>query len=244
MTSKLRSLIEKFRGNYYFHGEEIDVDKAKEILRVARDRISDSLKERELLEVMAHTISGCVWIKAYDYISESHTYEFANLTLCKSFFCFADSCLLNCTEHVKGKSDIELINEFMERFQKSHTFSDVCEITDEHTVEQAIRYHHTNGKSGAKNCRYLESGFIGDKAVLFDVTKTPLFEKGQKPCWNTHTYLVGTAIEPTICCDSVYQMGKTLLDSGLAETLCPGAIWIHPDDSASCKLLEKDLLGG
>ena len=86
MTSKLRSLIEKFRGNYYFHGEEIDVDKAKEILRVARDRISDSLKERELLEVMAHTISGCVWIKASDYISESHTYEFANLTLCKSFF--------------------------------------------------------------------------------------------------------------------------------------------------------------
>ena len=52
--------------------------------------------------------------------------------------------------------------------------------------------------AAAKSSRYLEFGTIGNRSVLFTVIKTPLFAENEKPCWNTHTYLVGTATEETI----------------------------------------------
>lgn len=242
MTAKIRSMIERFTDKYFYREEEIDIEQAQRILEEARSKIKISMRERELLEVMAHTISGCVWIKNFDIVTEQHTYEFANLTLCEKFLCLDESCLNDCTSHVKGRTDFDLINDFMERCKKQHTFADICDETDQHAVENAVRYYHTSGRSGAKSSRYLESGIVGDKVILFNVVKTPLFREGEKPCWNTHTYIVGNATEVKICCDSVYLMGKDLVKSGKAEQICPGAIYIRPEfEEGECSLLASDL---
>ena len=245
MTAKIMSMIERFKDKYFYHEEEITVEKAQEVLTEARNRIKESMRERELLEVMAHTISGCVWIKAFDVITEEHTYEFANLKLCERFLCLDDACLSDCTLHVKNRTDFDLINSFIERCGYPHSFAELCEETDHHAVEQAVRYYHTNGKSGAPSSRYIEYGVIGKRTVLFNVTKTPLFKEGEKPCWNTHTFLVGTATEEDACCDSFYRMSKDFVSEGKAEIVCPGAVWIYPDAVVGeCSLLEKDMKDG
>lgn len=241
----IKSFIEKFKGSYFYQEEEISVKKAQEILNEARFRIGEAMRVRSLLEVMAHTITGAVWIKSFDILTEQHTYEFANRNLCENFFCFDAECLEDCTLHVKNRSDSDLINAFIEKTKSSHTFSDLCEETDIHAVDQAIRYYHTNGKDGAKSSRYLEFGTIGNRSVLFTVIKTPLFAENEKPCWNTHTYLVGTATEETMCCDIFYEKGKSLIQEGKATVICPGAVWIHPiTEHNVCTLLEKDLKEG
>ena len=242
---KIRSMIERFKGKYFYQEEEINLDQAREILDEARDRIKSSLRERELLEVMANTITGCVWIKSYDMITEEHAYEFANFSLCEKFLCLDNACLEDCTLHVRSKTDTDLINDFIERCHKPHSFIDICEDTDNHAVDQAIRYYHTNGKDGAKSSRYFEYGIIGDRTVLFNVVKTPLFREGEKPCWNTHTYLVGTSTEEGVGCDSFYALSKTMVAEGKATVICPGAIWIHPEaEIGTCALLEQDILEG
>ena len=244
MTTKIKSMIERFRGKLFYNSEEIDLHQAEDLLSEARQRIKNSMRERELLEVMAHTITGCVWIKSFDALVEEHTYEFANLRLCERFLCLEDVCLEDCTVHVRGRTDFDLINDFIERCGQSHTFSELCEETDHHAVEQAVRFYHTHGKSGSKTSRYLEYGIIGNRTALFNVTKTPLFKSGEKPCWNTHTYLVGTATEEDTCCDAFYKMSKDFVAEGKAELICPGAVWLYPNSEVGeCTLLEKDLKG-
>jgi hypothetical protein len=220
--------------------QEFEIDNVKKLVKEAKSKIEDSFRQRELLELMAHSMGGMVWIKKWDLIQETHVYEFANFMLCERFFCFNQECLTDCTTHVKGRTDLDLVSEFRERTRKQHTFGDLCFSTDIHATEQAINYHSSGGTRGALSCRYLEAGFIDGHAVLLDVTKTPLFEKDMRPCWNSHTYSVGNAMDASNCCDSVMKRGLQLIDKNQAKRLSAGVIWIYPS-AESCILLEQEL---
>lgn len=235
-----------FEKIYQKFGPKNPVLEREEILNVrklvadAKVKIQDSIKQKQLLELMAHSMGGMVWIKSWDQISEMHVYEFANFMLCERLFCFSASNVDDCTTQVKGKSDIDLVSKFKERTGKRHTFGDLCCSTDIHATEQAIIWHSSHGERGHTSCRYLEAGYIDGSAVLLDVTKTPLFLPGRKPCWNTHTYSVGNGMDVSNCCDSVMQRALDLIKLGQATRLASGIIWLYPE-SQSCALLDREL---
>lgn len=217
-----------------------EVELAKGFIREAKFKIQESLHQKDLLELMAHSIEGMVWIKKYNFDEQTHTYSFANYKLCEKLFGFEKNCLDDCTTHVNGKNDLDLVSEFIEKTGKRHTFPDLCYCTDIHAVEQAIIHYNSAGIRGMRSCRYLEAGLIGDDPVLLDVTKTPLFEKGKRPCWDTHTYCVGMGIDSSHVCDSLMDYAKTLIDKGQATRLSSGVIWLYPVGE-SCTLLQEEL---
>jgi len=223
--------------------EKEEILNVRALVHEAKNKINESIKQKNLLELMAHSMGGMVWIKRWDNILEVHTYEFANFMLCEKFFCFTETCLTDCTTHVKNKSDLDLVAEFRERTGKQHTFGDLCFSTDMHATEQAIIYQNSNGAQGARSCRYLEAGYIDGNPVLLDVVKTPLFAPGRKHCWSTHTYSVGNATDASNCCDSVMGRGLDLISLGQATRLSNGVIWIYPEGQ-SCAILDKELEDG
>lgn len=223
-----------------FPNAEYEWGKAKEIISEAKQVLVESNKQKYLLELMANTLGGMVWIKKYDFLQEVYTYEFANLALCRDFFCLSDECHVDCTTYVKGKTVIDLVNHYKEKTKKQHTYGDLCVSTDFHATEQAIIFHHSNGERGLPECRYFEAGYIDGRAVLLDVVKTPVFREGEAPCWNTHTYSVGIARDLGCSCDTMWKRVLNLIERGQAERLSAGVIWVFPDPE-ECHLIDEEL---
>ena len=217
-----------------------EIEMARNFIKEAKSKIQESLYQKDILELMAHSIGGMIWIKRWLREEEVHVFEFANYKLCEKLFGFEAKCLKDCTDHVMGRSDVDLVSDFREKTGKKHTFSDLCYCTDIHAVEQAIIYYNSNGERGMPSCRYLEAGFIGENPVLLDVVKTPLFEKDKKKCWNTHTYCVGLGSDASNICDTLMEYAKSLIDKGQAMKLSSGVIWLYPVGE-SCKLLQEEL---
>ena len=48
-------------------------DEAKKIIQEARDVLGESKRQKDLLELMANTVGGMVWIKKFDHIQETYT---------------------------------------------------------------------------------------------------------------------------------------------------------------------------
>ena len=161
--------------------DKFEIQNVRRLVSEAKKSIATSYKQKELLELMAHSMNGMVWIKRWGLIQEIHIYEFANYMLCERFFCFTPDCLTDCTAHVKDRTDIDLVSEYREKTGNQHTFGDLCYSTDVHATEQAIIFHNSGGARGSKSCRYFEAGYINGEPVLLDVIKTPLFEKNKKP---------------------------------------------------------------
>lgn len=223
-----------------FTNVEEEFNEAKEIIAEARAVLVDSTKQKYLLELMANTLGGMVWIKKYDFLQEVYTYEFANLALCRDFFCLSEECRIDCTTYVKGKTDLDLVNEYKEKTKKQHTFGDLCVSTDFHATEQAIIHYHSKGERGRKECRYFEAGYIDGQPVLLDVVKTPIFKEDEAVCWNTHTYSVGIARDLGCSCDTMWTRVLNLIEKGQAERLSAGVIWVYPEPE-ECHLIDEEL---
>ncbi len=221
---------------------EFEKVEAKKIVQEARTVLMESRKQKDLLELMANTVGGMVWIKKYDFIQEVFTYEFANLLMCRDFFCLSEECRVDCTTYVRGKTDVDLVNDYKEKTKKQHTFGDLCISTDFHATEQAIIHYHSKGEKGKRECRYFEAGYIDGRPMLLDVIKTPIFKENEPFCWNTLTYSVGIARNLGCSCDTMMARALSLIDAGQAERLSAGVIWVYPE-AESCHLLDAELLG-
>jgi hypothetical protein len=213
---------------------------AKRIVQEARDVLMAARKQKDLLELMANTLGGMVWIKKFDFLQELYTYEFANLLMCRDFFCLSEECRIDCTTYVRGKTDVDLVSEYREKTGKQHTFGDLCISTDFHATEQAIIHYHSKGERGKLECRYFEAGYIDGRAVLLDVIKTPVFKENSPVCWNTHTHSVGMGRDLGCSCDTMMARALSLIEKGQAERLSAGVIWVYPEPE-SCYLLDIEL---
>lgn len=87
-------------------------------------------------------------------------YTFLNTRHCNDFFHIS---LANVKDLI-GKTDVELIKEFIKRTGLENTFGEMCVATDTYTLEQN------------KPCRFWEMGYIGDAIFILDVTKKPLIK--------------------------------------------------------------------
>ena len=244
----LKSLFDVFKSNKCGIQEnakltQIEYEEVKKLVNEARHSIKKAKRQKELLELMAHTMGGMVWIKRWDPIQEIYLYEFANLMLCERFFCCDPKCYVDCTSFVYGKSDVELLNFYREETGKQHTYGDICYSTDIHATEQAIIHFNSGGKLGMASCRYIEAGLIDGNAVVLDVIKTPLFLEDTKPCWSTHTYSVGNATDASLCCDSVLKRAAYLVSKGQGEKLANGVYWIYPSPESGT-LVEEEVNDG
>lgn len=90
----------------------------------------------------------------------NHKYTFINTRHCNDFF---HTSLANVKELI-GKTDVELIKEFVQRTGLENTFGEMCVATDAYTLEQN------------KTCRFWEMGYIGKEIFILDVTKKPKIE--------------------------------------------------------------------
>lgn len=234
----LDKIFERFSNK---ENSESERKEAKKIVQEARNVLLEAKKQKDLLELMANTVGGMVWIKKFDHIQEIYTYEFANLALCRDFFCLSEECRIDCTTYVRGKTDMDMVNDYREKTGKQHTFGDLCVSTDFHATEQAVIHYHSQGARGLKECRYFEAGYIDGKAILLDVVKTPIFELNRPHCWDTHTNIVGIARNLGCSCDTMMVRALDLIERGQAERLSAGVIWVFPEPE-ECSLLDEELL--
>jgi len=87
-------------------------------------------------------------------------YTFLNSRHCNDFF---KSSLADVRDLI-GKTDLEIISDFTERTGTTHTFGEMCVITDRYTLKEN------------KTCRFWEIGYIGEHIFILDVTKAPLYK--------------------------------------------------------------------
>ncbi len=90
-----------------------------------------------------------------------HRYTFANTRHCNDFYRIS----LARVQTLIGKTDAELIPEFIQRTGLSNSFGDLCVSTDDYTAEHKA------------TCRFWEFGYVGKDILILDVTKQPLYDK-------------------------------------------------------------------
>lgn len=88
-------------------------------------------------------------------------YTFLNARHCNDFFHIS----LADVRSLIGKTDVELVTEFIVRTGLENTFGNMCVTTDEYTLKKNAP------------CRFWELGYIGNKIFILDITKQPLVNK-------------------------------------------------------------------
>lgn len=104
-------------------------------------------------------------------------------------------------DNIIGKNDIELINEYRNKGNR-HDFGELCISTDIHSKENGVI------------SKYIEAGYIDDSFVIFDITKTPLFDENGNYIGN-----IGFALDKSDKYSAVVNEIKFLLKNNKAEQL-------------------------
>jgi len=91
----------------------------------------------------------------------NHRYTFLNTRHCNDFYHIS----LADVRDMIGKTDAELIPDFIKRTGLENTFGTMCVTTDQYTLDKN------------EPCRFWELGYIGGKIFILDVTKQPLYSK-------------------------------------------------------------------
>lgn len=133
-------------------------------------------------------------------------YTFLNTRHCNDFFKIS----LTEVKDIIGKTDSEIIAEFVHRTGKTHTFGNICTGTDAYTLDKN------------KKCRFWEIGYIGGKVFILDVTKAPKVENGKV------VGTIGWAINNTQKECEVNSLLEVFIKSGEAMRLNPDS-----EDTAS-----------
>lgn len=166
---------------------------------IHKDFKYDALKrQNNIIKAMVSAAGGYVWYK-----DKKGRYLYCDPTWCDFFFGMKENC------DVIGMEDIELLDGFREKFKIRHSFGALCMNTDFHSRDQG------------KQCRYIECGYIGDRLIVLDVLKTPLFEDG------AYVGNVGFAWERASECEYIFKDIEKYLKTGKAERLSDGVYWIH-----------------
>jgi len=171
-----------------------------ENLTKAREVYKENKELRNLLEEIADLSHSLMWAKDLDCC-----YLYANKIHCTKFFGLPSEC----NQFVIGRSDIDLINDFMERTGKNHTFGTTCVNTDHHCLEQGVA------------CLYNEIGWVGEQLLVLSVRKSPRFNNNGKIIGT-----VGLGIDVTHKCEIVLLELENGMKSGDVEQLEPGVFWV------------------
>lgn len=97
-----------------------------------------------------------MWEKDLDF-----RYVFMNTRHCNDFFF---TSFIN-VKNLIGKTDGEIIA--MRLKSSNNSFGQICNLTDIYTIK------------AEHSCRFWEMGYIDDKIMILDVTKTPIFKNGK-----------------------------------------------------------------
>lgn len=154
-------------------------------------------KQNKIIKAMVAAAGGYVWYKDH-----KGRYLFCDPTWCHFFFGLTDHC------EIIGMDDLELLDTFRKTKNIRHSFGELCMNTDVHAKERG------------KQSRYVECGYIGDKLVVLDVLKTPLFEDGE------YVGIVGFAWERSDECENIFKDLEIYLAEGKAVVLDEGVYFI------------------
>jgi hypothetical protein len=113
------------------------------------------------LNELTNSIKALVWNKNAD-----HKYILANHFHCESFFGFSGS--IDCLKHIIGKTDKELLIETYSDRDIQNTFSDICLLSDNYTMDKS------------NSCHFFESGVVAGDLVLLYVVKIPQYSEDGK----------------------------------------------------------------
>jgi hypothetical protein len=108
----------------------------------------------KLIANMTHAAGGLICRK-----DSEGRFLFVNEYQCVHFFRMPKTCMPD----ILGKTDIDIINEYIETTGKQHSFGDICMSSDEHCKKQK------------KRCLYVEFGNIDGQLVILKMIKTPIF---------------------------------------------------------------------
>lgn len=182
--------------------EEIDI---LANINVAKKIYDENKHLRYLLEEIADMSHTLMWVKDMNSI-----YLYANKHHCVHFFKLPSEC----SDFVVGRSDVDLVNDFVERTGKWNTFGDICLSTD---------FHCLNRNS---TCSYLEMGWIGDDFLTLSVRKAPRYDNQGRVIG-----IVGLAIDVSYRCQNIIKNIPDEIKSGHLEQLCPGAFWVKKEEN-------------
>lgn len=192
------------------HREEDVMPNIDDFQKRVAESIQEAKEQRHLLQQhlgildsTANAAGGMLWRK-----DANGLYLYANRYHCKHFF----GLPAECVDMIIGKSDVDLINQFVERTGEWHSFPETCELTDKHC--------QTYGHRAA----YVEVGRIGMSEKILKIMKTPIFEK------DTLVGTVGFALDMTFDCAGVFASIDMGIENGLVVPLSDSAFWIKDPD--------------
>ena len=120
-------------------------------------------KELQCLYTMLDNVitacGGYIWAKDLD-----GKYLYCDKSFCKDFFGIIPN-VTGC--QIQGQTDLELIENFVLKQHKKHTFGKICIATDEIVIQTR------------ETCHFIEKGFIGSNLFALDVIKTPFMKKNE-----------------------------------------------------------------
>lgn len=175
-----------------FQGTGRDVTEKKQSEEAMEYQCNELAKKNRILEAVITSAGSYLWLK-----DNKHKYSFCDKSFQEDFFSVQE------TNEVIGKDDIELLNTFRERLpEKRHDFGQICVSSDEHTKQIGIQ------------CKYIEGGYIGEKLVVLEVIKTPLYDK-----FGSYVGNVGAAWNRSEDFKSIVRDKEELMSTGRLEIL-------------------------
>lgn len=182
------------------HMDEGELYNIKRLMDESKIIYYENARLNEIIEQISDLTYAMAWQKDIDGL-----YQYANKIHCVRFFGLPESC----THFIVGKSDVDLINYYMERTGNRNTFGEICISTDWHCIEQG------------KRCHYIEMGWQGDRLMILNVRKAPRFND-EGNCIGT----VGVAMEDVNNCREILEMIPNRLKNGEIEELDRGVWWV------------------
>lgn len=182
------------------HMDEEELGNIKQLMDDAKTIYYDNKRLNEIIEQVSDLTYAMAWQKDIDGL-----YQYANKIHCVRFFGLPESC----HHYIVGKSDVDLINYYIERTGNRNTFGELCISTDLHCREQGTR------------CHYIELGWQGDSLMLLNVRKAPRFDEDGN-CIGT----VGVAMEDSVNCREIIETLPNRIRQGEVEELDRGVWWV------------------
>lgn len=182
-------------------------NEVKTATQLATKQYKELKEAKEELDKMYYIIrtscdeaEGMIYFKEYVIEEDAFLYKFANKHMCEVFFHLDSGC------EVDGLSDVELINRFYESKDKTHTFLDLVIAADRFTLRRG------------KITRFYEIGKIADTEIIFDTSRTPIFDSYGLPLG-----IVG--ITKDVSCLSTKRQIKNFADKGYCIELLPDSLY-------------------
>ena len=147
---------------FFQNRSSADPEKIKKILQNQQDAIRKYVELNDSRKFCTVQNGPCTALDFFSWKKDkNHLYINANFAHCIEFFRMPKECM----ELIRGKADIDLVNDYRERTGKIHSFGELCVGSDDIV------------KASKKPGHFIEIGYIDTDLFLLDVYKVPLFDE-------------------------------------------------------------------